>query len=350
MACPFYAGSMITDRRYFVGRREELNLITSRMTAAQPTSINFVSKYRMGKSSLLYHFCQTYEERVRRAGKNPQNYVVIYLSLQNSSCQQEKDFYQAVAQELLQRPIVQANPALVTPLNGASLDRQGFSDAIKAWQKEKVLPVLCLDKVEELLENKQEFNDYFYDNLRSLIDGNGLMLIISSRETLEKYSKQHQLTSDFFNVFNTKVLTKLTEGEAMDLVRLPDNNNPALSEERQKLSLQWGERNPYLLQLAGRCLWDAQEQNRPDSWAKEQFDLARRGVLQSFSWRKLFHWLFWPSMKLGQLARFTSSNVNDFKDRVTGSLIIVAVILVIVKVLPYKDLVKLVKDIVGIGE
>ena len=350
MACPFYAGSMITERRYFVGRREELNFITSRMTAAQPTSINFVSKDHIGKSSLLYHFCQTYEERVRRAGKNPQNYVVVYLSLQQADCREEASFYQAVAKGLLQRPVVQANPALVTPLNGGSLDRQGFSDAIKAWQRAKVLPVLCLYKFEELLENKQEFDNYFYDNLRSLINDNGLMLIISSRQTLERYSQQHQLTSDFFNVFNVRVLAGLTDGEAMDLVRLPDNNNPALSEERRKLALQWGERNPYLLQLAGRCLWDAQEQNRPDSWAKEQFDLARRDVPQSFSWRKLLYWLFWPSMKLGQLARFTSSNVNDFKDRVTGSLIIIAVILVIVKVLPYKDLVKLVKDIVGIGD
>ena len=60
--CPFYAGSMITDPQFFVGRREELDFITSRLMAAQPTSINVVGERRIGKSSLLYHFFQTYEQ------------------------------------------------------------------------------------------------------------------------------------------------------------------------------------------------------------------------------------------------------------------------------------------------
>ena len=349
MACPFYAGSMITERRYFIGRREELNFITSRMTAAQPTSINLVGKGRIGKSSLLYRFCQTYEERVHKAGKNPQSYVVIYLSLQQADCRQEASFYQTVAKSLLQRPVVQANPALVTPLNGCSLDRQIFSDAIKAWQREKVLPVLCLDKFEELLENKQEFDDYFYDNLRSLIDGNSLMLIISSRETLERYSKQHQLTSDFFNVFTVRVLTGLTEGEAVDLVRLPDHNNPALSEERQKLALQWGERNPYFLQLAGRCLWDAQEQNRPDSWAKDEFESTSQGVPQSFSRKRVIYKLLGLPLNLGRLARCIGDKSDDTGNLISGTVIIIVFLLVVVGVLSFNDLAKLVKDALGIG-
>ncbi len=349
MSCPFYAGSMITEPRYFVGRREYLDFLTSRMSAAQPTSINLVGKQRFGKSSLLYHFCQTYEQRVQRFNQDPRRYVVIYLSLQQGDCRREEDFYRAVARSLLRRSVVQTNSALATPLNSVSLQRQSFSDAIKAWQKEKVLPVLCLDKFEELLENKQEFDDYFYDNLRSLMNSNALMLIISSKQTLERYSKKHQLTSDFFNLGNVKVLTKLTEVEALDLVRLPDINNPALSPERQKLALQWGERHPYLLQLAGRCLWEAQTQHRPDSWAKEEFLQASQNVPQTFSWQKFVGKLLWLPLKLGRMARFTGDKFDDTGNLISGTVILIVLCLVVFKILPFEELVKLLKDALGIG-
>lgn len=39
---PFAAGTKITDPRFFVGRKEELQVMTARMTAVQPISINIV--------------------------------------------------------------------------------------------------------------------------------------------------------------------------------------------------------------------------------------------------------------------------------------------------------------------
>lgn len=68
-ACPFIAGSMITNPRLFVGRKDELHSITTLMTGAQPTSINLIGQRRIGKSSLLYHFFQTWEQRVQDAPK-----------------------------------------------------------------------------------------------------------------------------------------------------------------------------------------------------------------------------------------------------------------------------------------
>ena len=61
---PFMAGPKITDPRLFVGRNEELHTIASRLTGEQPVSVNIVGRRRIGKSSLLYHFFQTYEQRV----------------------------------------------------------------------------------------------------------------------------------------------------------------------------------------------------------------------------------------------------------------------------------------------
>jgi hypothetical protein len=97
----------------------------------------------------------------------------------------------------------------------------------------------------------------FYDNLLSLMDRGSLMLILASRKNLDIYRN----ISSFFNLGLVCSLTGLTEGEASDLVRFPERNvhgnTAVLSETKQKLALQWGKRNPYLLQLSGCCLWEA---------------------------------------------------------------------------------------------
>ena len=49
---PFYAGSTITDTRYFVGYKEQLETITNRAVSAQPTSINVV-----GELALVSRLC-----------------------------------------------------------------------------------------------------------------------------------------------------------------------------------------------------------------------------------------------------------------------------------------------------
>jgi tRNA U34 5-carboxymethylaminomethyl modifying GTPase MnmE/TrmE len=77
----------------------------TRMAGAQPTSVNIVGKPRMGKSSLLHHICQTYEAMVQRYNRKPQDFVVVYLSLQEVQCRREISFYEAVADRLLERSL-----------------------------------------------------------------------------------------------------------------------------------------------------------------------------------------------------------------------------------------------------
>ncbi|MCI5121682.1 MAG: ATP-binding protein, partial [Candidatus Electrothrix sp. AUS4] len=102
-SCPFIAGPMIDDPARFVGRREELHLLVHRMDGAQPTSVNVVGERRIGKSSLLYHFFQTWEQRI----DYPSRFVVVYLDLQAKTPATEAAFYRDLAWALKQRPAVQ---------------------------------------------------------------------------------------------------------------------------------------------------------------------------------------------------------------------------------------------------
>lgn len=352
---PFVAAGMIEDSKLFVGRKDELRAIVSRMSGVQPTSINLVGEKRIGKSSLLYHFFQTWEQRV----SDPSRYVVIYLSLQNVQCHRETDFYQAVARQLLHFPRVANNPALSDSLRVTPLNRLAFSAAMAQWKTQKVLPVLCLDDFKMLFENKSEFNDDFYNNLRSLMDNNMLMLVIVSQKELDFYSKKHQLTSSFFNLGHVLKLGELKEEEAKDLARLPastvNNASAVLSVDEQRLTRQLGGCHPFLLQIAGGLVCEARQQGHDENWVKSRFATESRRLpqsgLASRRWWRQVHWLLWElPVRLGRIPKFIGGTVDDVSNWIIGCVILLLPILVLFGVLHWEQVWDFVRDKLGIKE
>ncbi|MEH2270153.1 MAG: AAA-like domain-containing protein [Nostoc sp.] len=352
-ANPFVAAGMIEDPRLFVGRKDELHAIASRMQGVQPTSINIVGNKRIGKSSLLHYFFLTWEQRVQ----NPNCYVVIYLSLQNVHCQQEVNFYLAVADELLSFRRVATNPALSDPLRVRPLDRAAFSDAMKEWKRQGILPVLCLDDFKTLFDNKSEFNNDFYNNLRSLMNNNTLMLIIASQRKLDFYSKKHQLTSSFFNLGQVIELVEFKEDEVKDLVRLPASTingaAPALSMDEQRLSQQLGGSHPFLLQIAGGLVCEARQQGHDENWVKTRFASESRRLpksrIGSRGWWQWVRWLLWNlPVRLGRIAKFIGGAVDDVSNWIIGMVILLLLVLVLVGVLHWNEVWDFVRDKLGI--
>src|SRR5207302_9501458 len=128
-------------------------------------------------------------------------------SLQDAKCHSNQSFYRAVAKEFLQHPAVQTRTELAKGLNTPNISAASFADTCNRWKQAQVLPVLCLDEFEVWLEDKQEFDDHFFDHLRSLMNNNSLMLIVSSLRPLDEYGTQNKLTSAFFNVGHVRNLT-----------------------------------------------------------------------------------------------------------------------------------------------
>jgi uncharacterized protein len=275
---PFAAGTKITDPRFFVGRKNELQIMTARMTAVQPISINIVGQRRIGKSSLLYHFFQTYEQRVSA----PTRYVVIYLSLQDSRCQRQDGLYQAIAWELWHNQIVMQNAALVEPLRVKPFNRLAFSAAMRQYKRLGVQPVLCLDEFGPLFRHPEQFDNEFFDNLHSLMESGVLMLIVASHRRLNFYQSRHKLRSTFFKLWEVVILGELTQQEAQALVCLPASKItgtiPILTIQEQQLARLWGKGHPYLLQLAAILLYKARQLERDESWAKTEFNKEARRV------------------------------------------------------------------------
>lgn len=366
---PFIAGPMLRDPELFVGRKHELRAITSRMEGLQPTSVNIVGEHQIGKSSLLYYFFLTWEQRVSQ----PKNYVVIYLSLKNANCQKEKDFYQAVAQELLNCFSVKMQPQLVALLQKMPLDRLAFSQAIKEFKLQGLLPVLCLDDFESLFEHRdeyrKEFDNGFYDNLRSLMDNSALMLVIASCKQLDVYAEKHRFVSNFFNVGHVIALGKLTKEEATQLTSLSINSQPtesALTPKEQRLAKRWGGCHPYLLQLAGSCLWLARQDQRNFQSAKRQFDYQRKSknkyvflkwqqilslsiaVILLLSFLEYLGFNIWVFIKyIGEFPQIVGSFWDDAIKIIIGLIIVILPILFILKIFSWEEFREILSKFLG---
>jgi hypothetical protein len=329
------------------------------MAGPQPISVNVVEPHCIGKSSLLKQVCRTYEREVLARGRQGDEFVVVYLSLQTSRCRTVNSFYQTVAEQFLARSVVkrsrQLRSAWERPLRQGNLDGQGFETALDIWKNAKVLPVLCLDKFEELLENPQEFSDDFYDSLRYLAERGALMLVIASTEDLRDYSKRHQLTSDFFNIFQTLHLGCFSPEEAEALARLPlqdPNPAPFWTEEHGKLMLEWGDRHPYLLQLAGSYLWDSQSltpRARRKIW--QRFQQQASGVPGDWhsprQWRRGIGRVLAPVIWLGKLARGIGSGLDDVGNAVAGMVVLVALGAVVLGVAHWKAVLEFIQQVLG---
>lgn len=340
LPCPFVAGPKITDLRLFVGRKNELREIASRVNGVQPTSLNVIGEWRIGKSSLLYAFSLLWDQYIPPETRHREP-VVIYLDLQEISPQNERRYYRAMLNALRQRPIWSRFPGLQPVLQECPPEYEAVRDFLLECKAHALLPVICLDEFEVLFGYPEAFNDAFFDTQRGLMNDNALMYVIASRQSLDDYRRAHRLTSSFFNLGHVLRLGEFSEEEAADLARLPASTvtgaPAALSLAEQRLVREWGGRHPYLLQLAGYFLCQARQNGRDESWAYEQFQAEKRRLPRRFYPKRAFaralHWLWDLPLYLGRLALSLKKNTDDLKDRLTGIAILLLLLLTVLGIL-----------------
>ena len=268
---PFTARSGITDPRFFVGRKDELQAVITCMKCAQPTSVNIVGERRIGKTSLLYHIERTWSERV----ENRERFVVIFLSMQEHRVHTKQDFFNTIAQELLRKPAASKDYELADALK-SPVDDSKFADAMGVFEKKGILPVLLLDEFQNLFKRPEAFDDNFYEYLRAIIDKSRIMLAAATPYPIKHYKEKHNITSTFFNNGRVEYLREFKKDEAEALLRLPASTVngalPVLNDREKQLALEWcGTNKPLFLQMAACRLVEARQNGNDEAWAKRKF-------------------------------------------------------------------------------
>jgi AAA+ ATPase superfamily predicted ATPase len=136
-----------------------------------------------------------------------------------------------------------------------------FDREIKALAEIGERIVLCLDEFEGLFENATEFNNAFFNHLRTMVNHRRLALVTASKEPLEIYSLEKKLTSPFFNLLSVTELGDFTEEEALQFLAVhhPQVNFTA---DELKFINSWLDPHPLKLQI----LCDLVLQNRERQW------------------------------------------------------------------------------------
>ncbi|WP_417909080.1 ATP-binding protein [Candidatus Electronema sp. PJ] len=282
LACPFIAGPKIIDPLLFVGRKDELRTLAARMSGVQPVSVNVVGERRIGKSSLLWQFYRTWEQRV----DVPARFAVFYADFQEADPPTEDAFFQLLAKLLLARPDLPQDSQLAAALTVSPFTCQDFTAALALLAGRGLLPVFCLDEFEMLLKRKEQFGDRFLDHLRGLMDTSRLMFIVASRKPVVVYVKEQKLTSNAFNNAYLLRLGEFRDEEADELLLLPSPLAPALELEERALARKWGGRHPYLLQLAGRVLFEAKRDGKNHAWVKKEFAAQSEQLKKESLWNR----------------------------------------------------------------
>jgi len=239
---PFQNRHKIKRREEFFGRKEEYDSIISRLSNIQSCSI--VGERRIGKSSLLWHIAQTGSEKLDGS------YKFFYHDLQNAKYHTVSGFCQSVIKD------TGLSTSWIKEENSANKNLVAFTNQIGELTKEGSKIVFCFDEFEILFKHKNEFNDDFFDHLRSEINADNFSLITASKNNLQHLSLEGKLTSPFYNVFLVTELKEFKKAEAGEFLEFYYHKGFLSDEDLVFIlnSLEFHKWHPLKLQIVCDCL------------------------------------------------------------------------------------------------
>lgn len=243
---PFCNRGVITDPEDFFGREAQIAEVITRLVTMQSTSV--VGERRIGKSSLLYHLCQT---GVRRL--NDESYRFCYVDLQDAHYHTAVGFFQTVLHKL------DVGADAVKPENSLNGNLVAFSDQIDALERSGQRLVFCLDEFENTFKHREQFSEDFFDHMRAQLNTRKMAFVTASQRGLQTLSLEGNLTSPFYNLFTVVELKEFTDDEAQDFLVVYDQR-VGFADEELMFILSNLETHPLKLQIL--CDWVVRNRHR----------------------------------------------------------------------------------------
>jgi uncharacterized protein len=285
MPNPFFFAGKITHPDHFVGREEEFKKIFACLDTTHTGQIQHVSvvgQRRIGKSSLLYHVGQIYQDRLT----GHENYRFVYLDLDDPNCHTLLGLLQCILKDLkLSAP---AEPTLAEFYN---LIKQEHED-------KKIWPVFLMDEFEHLPQREKEFTDLFYDALRSLGNNNIVGLVTASQSTLQDLASQKKLTSPLLNIFHQMDLKEFSDKDVNIFLNRGRTCDRPFSDDDCVQILKIAGKFPARLQIVGSLVYEAKANQQSLDWKTIKAEAIKQSpfVNGNETQKPKFGWL-WNALK-----------------------------------------------------
>ncbi len=245
---PFSYGKPIDQIDKFIGRKDELHRIMSRLRNQAFESSSVVGERRMGKTSLLKILAQE-----QLAGVH-----FVFVDLQEfGEKNTPKDFWDEVLTELERAmPTPQLKKTVKQFRQTANFEPRYLKRLLRELNGAGVSIVLLLDEFEQVTRNVN-FDPDFFTGLRALILHNRMALVTTSYTDLSDLCHSDEIgSSPFFNIFATIYLSSFTPYDRDILFERywPEHR---LTKQEQDYLVSLAGLAPYYLQVAGNFLYES---------------------------------------------------------------------------------------------
>jgi len=229
----------------FFGRRQELSEIYR--AVAQGHYVSLVGERRVGKTSILNAL--GFEEFRRYFGV-PTHLRFVSLNSQYCTTGDESAFIQLL--------VSQIGRATGTKTRGTSPEAlrrvaREIEDMVPRYQV-----IILLDEVDVLVHNRN-ISPELFAYLRAWTEEFQIPFVVASKEgSVDLFLDAESSGSPFWNLFQLLYVGPMSPTEADELVRVPaERCKRAFNEPEVERVLLLGGHQPYFLQLAADCMFDA---------------------------------------------------------------------------------------------
>ena len=246
---PFSNRTMIMNPDEFFGRNEQLETIFKRLVNLQSCDIS--GERKIGKSSLLYHiFLKMHTEL-------GDDYEAVYIDMQDPKYHTVGGFLKYSLKEL------GSNSEVISSSNSLNEKLVAFTESIESLRKEK-LPVLLIDECENMIK-RQEFNNEFFETMRSLGNNGNLAYVTASLHSIKGLCMQGNFTSPFYNIFSDVPLGMFSTEETHEFLSA-ERNGFKFNEYEITFIEEIADNNPLHLQIACYHVFE----NRGKTWNEKK--------------------------------------------------------------------------------
>jgi len=243
---PFCNRGVITDPDDFFGRENQIAEIITRLGTMQSTSV--VGERRIGKSSLLYHLCQTGTRRLK-----DESYRFCYIDLQDAHYHTAVGFFETVLHK------IEASADAIKAENSPNGNLVAFTDQIDALEQAGQRLVFCLDEFENTFKHREQFSEDFFDHMRAQLSMRRMAFVTATQRSLQSLSLEGKLTSPFYNLFTVVEVNEFTADEAQEFLVFYDKSVSFVDEELTFILSNF-ETHPLKLQIL--CDWVVRNRQR----------------------------------------------------------------------------------------